>query len=690
MLASKFKSAYEDVDINDNLEVYRPVRAIMDAYDEIKKIWEDALDAYVRNKAAEDTAGKKISAEDGGARFSVIKEIAADPDIEEKNISDGKAAAEKLIKEAQKSDTPENLVVRNAMYRSDIGYIDFLWGMPGKGEKYKGGYGLSHIIEKRNAENGSGLETLDNIIETIAKSENADAQYSDSLSKDYRRLRLHYGETTAVLSKAPGSNHWLLTGWNNDKTAANAIGEVHDSTDATTVTPTRTRRNGDATVSNNSISEKSKKSNTQNPNMRFMMYDSTGEELTEGQQSYFADSKIRDADGRLKVMYRGGAGDFTVFDRKKSSYSNLYGRGFYFTDSKTHAEQYGKARAFYLDITNPLTPGTKSITKQQLRAFLQEVAENEDYGIENYGYDATVDSILAGLKGKDDFSTLQDINTTCIGDLVAAVELFNEVNGTDFDGIVTPTETVTFTSQQSKETSNKNPTSDPDIRFMQYGTEETAEEKKAREESVSNLKAENDILRARAEYWKAQTQQTKENTVRQQDTDRLANELLREYESKADKAEVKTSLKELGDWLVQNSAEDLSYDELYDRAEDIAEEIVDSNYTLLDDSNAESLEQLKDYLKSNRLNLSAADFRDTGDEDFRKKYGRYFRVSENGMGIDSAWLELGSMFGEGLFPTDTYAPGDMLNMIGDENGKNQKIKIYGLRFLSSTDRYARI
>ena len=58
-LASKFKSAYEDVDINDNMEVYRPVRAIMDAYDEIKKIWEDALDAYVRNKAAEDTAGKK-------------------------------------------------------------------------------------------------------------------------------------------------------------------------------------------------------------------------------------------------------------------------------------------------------------------------------------------------------------------------------------------------------------------------------------------------------------------------------------------------------------------------------------------------------------------------------------------------------------------------------------------------------
>ena len=30
------------------------------------------------------------------------------------------------------------------------------------------------------------------------------------------------------------------------KTAASAIGEVHDSTEATAVAPTRTRRNGDA------------------------------------------------------------------------------------------------------------------------------------------------------------------------------------------------------------------------------------------------------------------------------------------------------------------------------------------------------------------------------------------------------------------------------------------------------------
>ena len=83
---------------------------------------------------------------------------------------------------------------------------------------------------------------------------------------------------------------------------------------------------------------------------------------------------------------------------------------------------------------------------------------------------------------------------------------------------------------------------------QRWGMAETDEEREARRESVANLRTENRILRARAEYWKGQTQQTRERTVRQQDTDRLANDLLREYESRADKAEVKAALKELGDW----------------------------------------------------------------------------------------------------------------------------------------------
>lgn len=195
--------------------------------------------------------------------------------------------------------------------------------------------------------------------------------------------------------------------------------------------------------------------------------DSDGRQLSEGQKAYFANSKSVDAQGRLRVMYRGGNSNFTVFDRKKSSYANLYGRGFYFTDSKSHAEQYGGAREFYLNITNPVPTDEQTITREQLLNFLQAVAENEDdYSFENYGYGATPESVVDAIySGKSDFAMLYDVSQTAIGDMVEAVELFNEINGTDFDGLILDTETVIFNSEQAKLTDNKTPTDDPDIRF---------------------------------------------------------------------------------------------------------------------------------------------------------------------------------------------------------------------------------
>lgn len=205
--------------------------------------------------------------------------------------------------------------------------------------------------------------------------------------------------------------------------------------------------------------------------------DNQGRELTEAQREYFRDSKAVDSDGRLKVMYRGGTGDFTVFDRKKSSYSNLYGRGFYFTDSEAHAKQYGNARAFYLNITTPVSTTETTITRDQMRKFLKAVAANEDdFSFENYGYDATVSSVLKSVYGKSDFAMLYDVNQTAIGDMVAAVELFNKVNGTNYDGLILDTETVAFQPNQIKSVTNQNPTSDPDIRYSLK--EYTDEEKK--------------------------------------------------------------------------------------------------------------------------------------------------------------------------------------------------------------------
>ena len=164
-------------------------------------------------------------------------------------------------------------------------------------------------------------------------------------------------------------------------------------------------------------------------------------------------SKIVNSDGTPKVMYHGSPAQFSAFDKKKAKSSGLYGRGFYFTDSDTHAKTYGNTYSVYLAIRNPLQSGKVTVSRDQVRSFLEAVAENEDYSIENYGtYD--IDSILKNVMGgktkADAFKVIQDISATAIGDMVEAAELFNQVNGTEFDGIVVPTETVAFRPNQIK------------------------------------------------------------------------------------------------------------------------------------------------------------------------------------------------------------------------------------------------
>ena len=211
----------------------------------------------------------------------------------------------------------------------------------------------------------------------------------------------------------------------------------------------------------------SNKNPTADPDVRFALpeNDSTGAELTSDQRKYFDASKQLDSEGRLQVMYQGAPEEFFTFDKKKSKASNLYGRGFYFTNSADQARHYGTVRGYYLNITNPLSATKKTISRMQMRKFLNAVAENEDYSIENYGTYDVAEVLRSVYEGKSDFAMLYDVSLTAIGDLVEAVELFNQVNGTEYDGFILDTESVIFRSEQAKLTSNTAPSSNPDTRY---------------------------------------------------------------------------------------------------------------------------------------------------------------------------------------------------------------------------------
>ena len=114
----------------------------------------------------------------------------------------GLSALSKCIK--TKTDVP------NAFMRIGIGYITLKYGIPGDSNKfYLGGYGISHIIEKRDSETNDGLAVAKKLIDVLIFGE---IVRTDKTKKTAEILRDGY---LAILSlEWSGKNiSWLLTGY---------------------------------------------------------------------------------------------------------------------------------------------------------------------------------------------------------------------------------------------------------------------------------------------------------------------------------------------------------------------------------------------------------------------------------------------------------------------------------------------
>ena len=102
--------------------------------------------------------------------------------------------------------------------------------------------------------------------------------------------------------------------------------------------------------------------------------DSEGRTLTEDQQKYFADSKVRDEQGRLKVMFHGTErADFTIFNPE---YAND-GISLFFTDDEAVAKGYSGTKEkfkynYSLDDLNKMLDTNESIVEKDGMYQLQE------------------------------------------------------------------------------------------------------------------------------------------------------------------------------------------------------------------------------------------------------------------------------------------------------------------------------
>lgn len=182
---------------------------------------------------------------------------------------------------------------------------------------------------------------------------------------------------------------------------------------------------------------------TENTGKQMSARDSSGKNLTAQQAEYFKDSKVRDKDGNLMVVYHGTPrGDFTVFDDSKIGTSTdygWYGRGFYFTDKESSAKYYagylGTSRVIkgYLNITNP--------------------------------YNFRIP------KGESKHRWMADIMGEIRDTAAEQAEAFTEyLKKEGYDGLIADGQYMIFDSNQFKNVDNENPTANEDIRYSTRNT----------------------------------------------------------------------------------------------------------------------------------------------------------------------------------------------------------------------------
>ena len=205
---------------------------------------------------------------------------------------------------------------------------------------------------------------------------------------------------------------------------------------------------------------------TDDEDIRYSLSDSNGRELSKEQSVYFKDSKVRDENGSLKVMYHGTPnGEFTIFRD-----------GTYFTDSKEYADRYQNPSASSISTGKVASaPKTFEVYLDIKKPFDINDAEARNIYINNYIKGGNAMGINPYMSDAE-YAKINSIDWTEGEDL----REFLIENEYDYDGLVLDEGAtggygeevksrgksyVVFSPEQVKNVDNLKPSSNPDIRF---------------------------------------------------------------------------------------------------------------------------------------------------------------------------------------------------------------------------------
>lgn len=260
----------------------------------------------------------------------VLNQSASAMKSTEANLQRGRDAMNKAL--IEKADQ------KRAMYRSDTGWIDFVWGSEGvlkANGKTKGAMGLAHIIESRMRKDEMSYQDVAEMLtmqitDTIAKG-GSSRIYSNGKSES---MFIEHNGYRATLVRNKGSNGWLMNAF-----------ELHQG--------------GDTGKSNDS---------------KVPTHDQTTRHRSEVGAPDVLNNFTQDADANQDILFQGGA-DRGMFNREHNLIALLKN-----ADASTFVHELGH---FFLEtntrIARDLTAKpTENLTEQE-RQFLSDVQTTLDW-----------------------------------------------------------------------------------------------------------------------------------------------------------------------------------------------------------------------------------------------------------------------------------------------------------------------
>ena len=260
----------------------------------------------------------------------VLNQSASAMKSTEANLQRGRDAMNKAL--IEKADQ------KRAMYRSDTGWIDFVWGSEGvlkANGKTKGAMGLAHIIESRMRKDEMSYQDVAEMLtmqitDTIAKG-GSSRIYSNGKSES---MFIEHNGYRATLVRNKGSNGWLMNAF-----------ELHQG--------------GDTGKSNDS---------------KVPTHDQTTRHRSEVGAPDVLNNSTPNADANQDILYQGGA-DRGMFSREHNLIALLKN-----ADASTFVHELGH---FFLEtntrIARDLTAKPAENLTEQERQFLSDVQTTLDW-----------------------------------------------------------------------------------------------------------------------------------------------------------------------------------------------------------------------------------------------------------------------------------------------------------------------